>query len=236
MSHTSPITSRRGFELTSFPGSMGIVLARAPVAEVSSTLQKIIGGTLTTDVYGRPIDDFVIGFGAFRIPVFQFVGHPWTLFLHTVCQPAPIRQLSRDLDTECICFEFEDTSGWTACALIDKGEVVENYRFGLDYSDEMEDLAEEMGEEVPESNDDGIPWDVNVSSDDGNQYLFRSIRRQATETQVQDSREFLDDFFRQNDAWLPEFDLFPFPLPDGTCGVASLAREDFVRVDILRQA
>ena len=138
--------------------------------------------------------------------------------------------MSRNLEADCIYFDHEDTSGWQRIALYQDGKCVEHYQFGVDYSDELSEWAEEMGESVPELTDAGIPWDTITTDNAGNQVLFRSTVRSATDEQLKRPVSFLDDFLSRRGAWLPGWDY----LPDDQNGLAPRLRSsDLVRVDRL---
>jgi hypothetical protein len=101
------------------------------------------------------------------------------------------RELSAELGADVIYFAFGDASGWMVYDFFQKGEKVESYGFGGDYSEEME----EMGGEYTS------PWDIETS-DGETQWGFTSKLRKASEQEIQKGEAFIDEFFKSQNAYL----------------------------------
>lgn len=118
----------------------------------------------------------------------QLEGNAWTV----LSGDADVaKQLSEDLDADAIYFGFGDGSGWMVYDFFQKGEKVESYGFGEDYSEEME----EMGGEYTSS------WDIEFS-DGETQWGFSSKLRKASEQEIQKGEAFIDEFFKSQNAYL----------------------------------
>ena len=118
----------------------------------------------------------------------QLEGNAWTV----LSGDADVaKQLSDDLDADAIYFGFGDGSGWMVYDFFQKGEKVESYGFGEDYSAEME----EMGGEYTS------PWDIEFS-DGETQWGFSSKLRKISEQDIQKGEAFIDEFFKSRNAYL----------------------------------
>jgi len=118
----------------------------------------------------------------------QLEGSAWTVLS---ADEDTAKKLSDELDTDAIHFAFGDASGWMIYSFFQKGEKVESYGFGEDYSEEME----EMGAEYTS------PWDVETS-DGETQWGFSSKLRKASEQEIQKGEAFIDEFFKSRNAYL----------------------------------
>ena len=99
------------------------------------------------------------------------------------------KKISANLGADAIYFGFGGASGWMIYHLFQKGEKVESYGFGEDYSEEME----EMGAEYKS------PWDIEAS-DGETQWGFSGNLRKVSEQEIQKGEAFIDEFFKsQND-------------------------------------
>ncbi len=198
-----PIESRRGFELNDYPTSFSIVLVKARVSEVSRALAEFMETSAIQDVY---INFEQVNDVNFTL-VWQYSGHTWSAFrLDGACREEVPRALSKNMQTDCIYFQYEDTSEWQGYELFRNGISLEVYVFGLDYREEMAELLEEINEEMPENSDHGISWDINTTDDDDyHQFLFRSSLRSVSENEVKDSQIFINKFFIGHNAWLPNW-------------------------------
>ena len=203
----SSITQRRGFELEAYPGSFSIILVKAQVDDVSRELAKILEANVIQDVYSN-FEKIQLDF----ILVWQYVGHSWSIFhLNGACRETVSMSLSKNMQTDCIYFQYEDTSAWTGYNLFRNGRSVEVYDFGLDYRGEMAELFEELGNEIPEESNNGVPWDINTTDEEGHyQFLFRSRLRSVLEDDIKHSDQFLNEFFTQQEALLPDWNNMPW--------------------------
>lgn len=218
------ITNQRGFALDDYPDSFGFVLVKAGIDQSSNALSDATGGTVIRDVHKN--FEQVHGSGFL---VWQYAGHPWSIFRYFVCQEDVPQTISTTLNTDCIYFQYEDTGGAAGYNLFRNGTIVESYAFGLSYREEMMEAFEETGEELPEELDHGIPWDINTVDDEHYyQYVFRSTLRSVSEAEVKNSQEFLNDFFIIRDAWLPAWREIPWVI-EGQ--LPELPQSIFVRVD-----
>lgn len=106
---------------------------------------------------------------------------------------------------------------------------IEDYGFGLDY---FEDIIEsgEYGEEL----------ELKVQSyyndyikDKNRDYLFsfKSTIRNASDDEVKNEKQFLNDFFISQNAWLPNYDYMPYIDENGQI---DLSKSLFIRVDFVK--
>jgi hypothetical protein len=203
-----PIETRRGFELDDYPTSLSIILVKERVNEVSRALAEFMETSVIQDVY---INFEQVNNANFTL-VWQCAGHAWSVFrLDGACRQDVPRTLSKNMQTDCIYFQYEDTSVWKGYELFRNEISLEAYDFGLDYREEMADLLEEMEEEMPEDSNYGISWDINTTDDDGyHQFLFRSSIRSVSEAEIKNSQVFINNFFINQNAWLPDWTNMPW--------------------------
>ncbi len=117
-------------------------------------------------------------------------------------------------------YEYEDTSECYAYLVHEKGELVTEYHFGIDYSDEI-----------------GVPtrdarFDV-VANADGDTYKFRSSVRRASEAEIQEPASLLSRLAGEEEAWLPDWDHIPQPGSGGPWQAARVGSDGFERVDLI---
>lgn len=220
------IKQQRGFSSNPFCYASGFVFVKNNIDLVSHSLSELLDGLVVQDVYTNFQEVNSEG-----LLVWQYIGHNWTMFKYFLCQPNVAKKLSEKLNTDCISFQYEDTSGWTKCCFYRNGVNSETYSFGLDYREERGYWLEESGEKVIQT-DCGVSWDLNVRDEERDyQFLFRSTLRSVTEKEVKQPTEFLNNFFISQNAWLPaDMDTIPWFNENG---FLSIEQSIFVRVDWL---
>lgn len=223
---------RRGFDLNTFDfgGSTGFVLVKASIDKVSPILAEMFNGKLKTNVYGQELN-----VPRWLTTIHQYREHLWTIFYLNVCREEFVRDISQRLMTQCIYFQYEDTSTWLGYIFFDNGEEIEEYQFGPDYREEYEEFKELMEDEMGDltSEPDPSEWDIDVSDYDlDEQFLFRSTERTVDKDDLLDKEKFMDDFFKLHDAWLPDWDYLPY---EDRFTTNELSAEDFIRVDVIFQ-
>jgi hypothetical protein len=203
-----PIENRRGFELNDYPTSFSIVLVKSRMSEVSRALAEFMKTSVIQDVY---INFEQVNDANFTL-LWQYAGHTWSTFrLDGACKQEVPRTLSENMKTDCIYFQYEDTSDWKGYELFRNGISLEAYDFGLDYREEIAELFEEMEEEMPVDSNNGISWDIDTTDDDDYyQFLFRSSLRSVSEDKVKNPQVFINDFFVSQDAWVPDWKNMPW--------------------------
>jgi hypothetical protein len=202
-----PIAERRGCEWDDFGDAITLVAVRAGVEAVADALGKR---------YKKPVEKVDPTDTSEKHPdisnvVFSHQGHAYSVFASTDTGANLAGDLSKALNTRAISLLHEDTAGWTECRIFDSGENVETYSFGPDYADEIETLAEELGEDAGDivANDDGKPFDHQVNID-GNDFRFRSQLRKVSKDAVSDWDAMVNDMFASIEAWMPGWAHFPF--------------------------
>jgi hypothetical protein len=202
----NPYASRRGCEWDDFGESISLIVVKAPAKDVAAALSAKYNGKI------EAVDPYATGDAHPDISnvVFQHAGHAFSVFATTDQSENFASDLSKALKTRLLCLMHEDTSGWTEYRAFDAGRNVETYTFGADYADEMETMAEEMGEDFQMNADDhGNTWDHRIKEDETD-YLFRSELRKVKADTITDSTAMLNDAFVAADAWLPGWSHFPW--------------------------
>jgi hypothetical protein len=115
----------------------------------------------------------------------QLEGSAWTVL---AANGDVARELSAELGADVIYFSFGDASGWMVYDFFQKGEKVESYGFGEDYSEEM-------------GGDYNSPWNIE-SSDGETQWGFSSKLRKVSEPEIKKGEAFIDEFFKSQNAYL----------------------------------
>lgn len=156
------MSEKKGFDIDEFGGNFDAVLVRSD----ADTVKEHLG----------------------RQDCKQLEGNAWTVLPD---EADVALQLSDELDTDAIYFGFGDGSGWMVYDLFQKGEKVESYGFGDDYSEEMEEMGAEYNS----------PWDMETS-DGETQWGFSSKLRKASEEEIQKGEDFIDAFFKSQNAYL----------------------------------
>jgi len=171
--------------------SLEIALAKAPAEMVAEILAELLGGRLELDR---------AGLGTSGLLVFQLIGQDWATFLWSPNSERLLQELSRELRGDVLHYEFEAYSGWESLKLCSKGEWVEGFAFGPDYSDPVQ---------IPEPEEDfgfapGQAWNLDLKSEGEPRMraLFRGAWR-PEEKKLFEGRGFLDALLRRHDAYLP---------------------------------
>jgi len=118
----------------------------------------------------------------------QLEGSAWTVLSGNADDAI---KLSTELGADAIYLAFGDASGWMTYDFFQKGEKVESYGFGADYSEEMEEMGAEYAS----------PWDMEFS-DGETQWGFSGKLRKVSEQEIQKGEAFIDEFFKSRNAYL----------------------------------
>ena len=211
----TPLRDRRGCEWNDFGNAIGIVLVRARAKDVAAQLARIWEGNVETVNPVHKPEEYPNMAGV----VFRHAGHDWSVFIAGRADNELAQQLSKEMKARVLALMHEDTAGWTEFRAFDeKGTNVETYTYGPDYAEEIETIAEEMGEEFGEEGpaimptDAGQPWDHQLKHE-GNDFRFRSAVRKVPASAVGDEKRMLDEAFKAAGAWLPGWAHFPWADP-----------------------
>ncbi|MEG3833491.1 hypothetical protein QUB36_29490 [Microcoleus sp. AT8-B1] len=232
------LSKRRGFQFIELEANkVGILLVKAPIELSSPVIAKVFGGNLELNVWGKqyhPSD-------CWMSLIYQYKGHPWSIvFPINVCVDSKVSQVSESLKTRCIYLQNEDTSGCSAYQLFENGKCIEEFEWGVDYTEEVFEISpQELPEYAEEMEARGTPiadgwnpkkWDIYITSGTHVGYKFRTeeCTLKVTEDSLRDSRLFLDFLLRRQDAWLPDYEYIPW---GEIIKAESANADDFVRVD-----
>ena len=191
------LPTRRGFALHDLSNELAYVMVKADADKVAEAVAGQLNGQVSQDIWQQPVDTERTG-----TIVYQLKGHPWTIFAVWPGGEMMDRaaKLSTELKTDVLTFANSDFSGWSFVELYRDGESVEAVNWGLDYTDE--------GLAGP----DLSRWDAHtkITTTDSNgvtltdQYVFRSKLRKVTEADLKKGEAFVDWFYKQHDAYLPD--------------------------------
>ena len=160
-----------------FPYGFMLVFLRAPLPVVCEQLSRY---------FDTPVGKPLCGIESL---IFQFERSEWTGFLFEPRLRNDAYDISATLGVTEVILEHDDTSGWTIYQLVERGEVVEEFTFGLVESGEAR---------LPEG------WDAMALDPKSMQLcLFRSRLRRETEMDLRDEQVFLDKTFRSQRLWCP---------------------------------
>jgi len=236
MNNALDVSEARGFAIDEFFNTIGVVFVRAGIEAVTQLLKQMTGGHVVSADQAGSGDSELLDETNVHAVIFQFREHNWTLFTYDVCKDHFIKQFAEKINAPCIYFEYEDASVWSSYKLIHKGNVVEEYRFGPDYSDDIDGFFEEVKEDVGEDltgmmkQSEKQHWDIDIV-EDGEQFQFRSVLQTVGDFEIIDMHAFLDKFFKYQDAWFPDWDYFPDP--NGRSNSPYIKPDDFIGVNIL---
>lgn len=206
-----PVSELRGYGLKNIRGyseNLEAILVKADVLELSEVLADIFYGVVELDINIRDSK------GRNHAVVSRIKGHTWSLFTFSTRRSNLAQTLSKKLKTKCIFFGYSDTSDSGLYLLHDKGNRIEEYNFGLNYSED-----EIPG--WPRDTDDfqenpiivsGIQWNlIYTTPDQLSRYSFYSSYRKATAEEIKDNDNFLNTFFLSQDVWLPPLEYWLYP-------------------------
>lgn len=241
MTAESALSNRRGFQFTELEmNTIGILLVKAPIDAVSPAIATGFGSSLDRNIWGQPCDPD----HGWRSLIYQYKEHLWTIvFPVDVCLENQVSQFSELLNTQCIYLQHEDTSSCSAYHLFDNGKCIEEFNWGVDYTEEfLEISASELPAYAEEMEAQGTPlpdqwnlkqWDVYITSGRYAGYKFRSevCPTEITAADLTETPLFLDFLLRRQDAWLPDDQYIPW---GETIAAEAASVDDFVRVDGIR--
>ena len=191
------IKNRRGFEITDVLNTTGIALVKADAEKVSQHLAKACNGR------SQKIDEIqAFDFANFKYSdlVTQYKDHPYSIFCKSILFKDIILDISKTLKTRCLYFEHEDCSSWSGYYLYQDGICLESYSHGCDYTEDFTGGDPKLLKKYRENRNNRYDtWAVYK----GSEYLFFSRLRTASKAEIIDYRTFIDNFFKLQDAWLP---------------------------------
>ncbi|MGR3274657.1 hypothetical protein ACSYAD_06040 [Acaryochloris marina NIES-2412] len=207
----NPASGLRGYGLKNIRNSsenFEVILAKADVLELSELLAEIFYGVVESDanIYDSQ--------GGKHAVVLRFKGHTWSLFTFSTRRSNLSQTLSKELKTKCIFFGYSDTSDSGIYLLHDNGNRIEEYNFGLNYSeDEVPGWPKDTdGFQESPIIISGIPWHlIYTTPDQLSRYSFYSSYRKVTAQEIKDENNFLDSLFLSQDVWLPPLEYWLYP-------------------------
>ncbi len=234
------VRGRRGFQFlepeAGSPNTMSVTMVRADIDSVTELGQRYTEGEIDREASIPKLRKLYDS----RRPgsVLQYRGHEWTIFFSLELPRAVTKALSHALQTSCLSWYTEDTSGWCVFTAFDKGRRVEEYSYGYDtgLSDivvpEEPAVDRNLGQllrffqTMQEPNRAG--GDYTRARDDDMIYEFRSTLRTLSEDQIRRPVDTLDRLYTAHDAWLPS----PAELPPPDGYDEGLVETGQVRVDV----
>ena len=192
------IRNKRGFELASRLNTIGIVLVKADAERVSQHLAYVHSGTSRKIAC---VQDF--NFASYRnvgLVVQQYKNHPYSMFCY--CTFIEIAWfLSKAFRTDCLYFYQDDCSSWSGYKFYSDGVCTESYSYGLDYEKDVCGDDPELLQKWRQDREAGTDtWVI----ERGLEYQFSSQIRTVTKEELLTPLEFIDSFFKSQDAWLPD--------------------------------
>jgi hypothetical protein len=192
------IASKRGFGLEDWSNEAAYVLVKADAAKMADMLAKATTAKVVMNVLDKPADE-----EAAQAIVYQLAGHSWSI----VAIPGDVWEtfvpaLSTNADV--IVFSHSDFNAWASVKLFRGGEEVEAVHWGP--------AGDGLGEDA-----DASKWHTSgtvtttyedIASDDT--YLFRSKLQKLTPADLQKGEAFINEFFKQQDAYLPDAEQMPW--------------------------
>ena len=237
------ISRKRGFEFSDLEhNALGILIIKESIDTVSSTVTKLLEGKLITDILYREYNiDYLSG-----LIVFQYQEHDWTIIISfDLCADKTVSEISQLLQTSCIYLIHEDTSSCSEYRLYDKGICIEEFCWGIIYTDEVWEVSsKDFHAFALERKAQGNPlpngwnpkaWDIYCFDKYDRSYQFRSNIHTATEKEVKQVDEFLNRLFSNLGVWLPDWEYLP-PIMGQSLKESKIKPEDFVRVDLISNA
>ena len=166
-----------GFPHKDISWLFGLIAIQAPLAGIKA-LAKPKPGPRTRDTEG-----------------FQLKHSNFTLLAWEKCEPAFAQQLSKKLKTTAAYLWDEDTSGWFGYSIFKNGAEIEAFQYGMNYTDEVEEFAEELGDALPTPAKRKKGWDVAVTKN-GDDYQFRSKLIKPVGKELCRGLKFVDERFK----------------------------------------
>ncbi|PPT08243.1 hypothetical protein CKA32_005723 [Geitlerinema sp. FC II] len=181
-----PISEQRG--LVSDCLNDNLILVKGDVEQVAEALCRVRNATVWKhDVFEQEVEltneCFI---------VFKFHGHSWTVIHEEVVyswknglKDKDARAISQQLQTQAIEYGVSDTAGVIGYKLYDRGELLE----------EFEDFCENDFSDKQSNPEPNTLY--------GDSWKFYSTRRQIEPSDVQKPFDFVDEFFKSQDAYVP---------------------------------
>lgn len=166
-----------GFPHKDISWLFGLIAVRAPISDV----RKVAG----EQTKGTRLDSHA----------FELDGGGYTLLSWDKCEPELAKWLSNRLMTTVAYLWDEDTSGWFGYSVFKEGAELEVFQFGANYEDELQEFAEELGDDMPTQDKRKEGWDAFVSHD-GEDIQFRSTLTKATDEELLKGLKFVDARFK----------------------------------------
>lgn len=207
----NPVSGLRGYGLKNIRGcseNLEVILVKADILELSEALAVIFHGVVESDVNIHNSQ------GGKHAVALRFKGHTWSLFTFSTRRSNLSQTLSKELKTKCIFFGYSDTSDSGIYLLHDNGDRIEEYNFGLNYSeDEVPGWPKDTdGFQESPITISGIPWNlIYTTPDKSSRYSFYSSHRKVTTEEIEDNNNFLNSFFLSQDVWLPPLEYWLYP-------------------------
>ncbi len=219
------IAKQRGFQLDYYPYSFDYILVKADIDEVSTTLARLKSVTIFKNFYSN-----FEACAAYDYLVWQYFGHDWTILEDKLCQAELSEQLSKILKTDSIYYSYEKTSGWQGYDFFRNGKKIESYSYGIDYYQEMPEVAEPTQEEKNYKSSYNS-YDI---KDEKRGYLFSfySNIRTALDDEIKNEKPFLNNFFVSQNAWLPSYKYMPYI--DENAKKKQVSQSYFTRVNFVK--
>ncbi|WP_017663024.1 ankyrin repeat domain-containing protein [Baaleninema simplex] len=181
-----PISEQRG--LVSDCLNDNLILVKGDVEQVAEALCRVRNATVWKhDVFEQEVEltneCFI---------VFKFHGHSWTVIHEEVVyswknglKDKDARAISQQLQTQAIEYGVSDTAGVIGYKLYDRGELLE----------EFEDFCENDFSDKQSNPEPNTLY--------GDSWKFYSTRRQIEPNDVKTPFDFVDEFFKSQDAYVP---------------------------------
>ncbi len=235
------VRGRRGFQFlepeAGWPNTLSITMVRADIDSVADLGQRYAEREIVREASILKLHELRDS----RRPgsVLHYRGHAWTLFFSLELPRTVPKALSQVLQTSCLCWYTEDTSGWCGFTAFDKGRLIDEYGYGYDSGlgddivapeepaidrklGQMLRFFQTMQEPSPASGD------YTRARGDAMTYHFRSAVRTLSEDQIRRPIHTLNRLYTAHGAWLPS--PAELPPPDGIG--ESLVESGQVRVDV----
>jgi|SRR6266850_3598920 len=169
--------TRPGFPHKDISWLFGLIAIEAPLASIKALASRK-PNTRTRDTQGFELD-----------------GSGYTLLAWEKCEPDFAQQLSKKLRTTAAYLWDEDTSGWFGYSIFKDGAEIEAFQYGMNYADELDEFAEELGDALPTPAKRKKGWDVSVAKE-GDDFQFRSKLIKPAGKELCKGLKFVDERFK----------------------------------------